>query len=490
MKQLNRVLLSGASGFLGRALALRLARAGLEVVALVRDPERARGVLGSGPRLLSTSISDAGLRAELAHVDAVVNLAGEPLFGPRWSERRRAELRSSRVATTARLARAIAGAARRPAVFVSGSAVGIWGDRGDEQLDERSSPGQGFLAELCGAWEAAARPAEEAQVRTVLLRTGVVLGAEGGALATMLPPFRLGLGGRLGHGRQWMPWIHIDDWLELVVRALRDESLSGALAATAPEPVRNSEFTRALGQALRRPTPFPVPGVALELVLGEVASLLLTGQRVRPTRALAAGFAFRFPTLAGALEDLVAPDPTVEIGACLDAPDVEYLRQRKPRYQLAQRTLIHAPLEQVFEFFSRSENLGAITPPTMAFTTLGAPGRAMHAGREIDYAIRVGPVPLRWRSRIEVWEPGARFVDSQLEGPYRAWWHEHRFARAGEHTLMEDRVWYAAPLGPLGALAQRWLIAGRLSAIFGYRARAVRWRFGADSARESTGVPH
>jgi hypothetical protein len=481
MRYGRAILLSGATGFLGRLLALRLARDGHQVVAWVRDPARARAVLGAGPRLVRSDVSDSGLRAELAQVDAVIHLAGEPLFEGRWNERRRAELRDSRVGTTRRLAEALSGAVPKPAVFISGSAVGWYGARGDEPLDEASEPGSDFLARLCRDWEEAAAPASAAGVRTVFIRTGIVLGPEGGALAKLLPPFELGAGGRLGSGRQWMPWIHVEDWIELVMRALDDARWSGAFNASAPEPVTNADFTRALGGVLGRPTLFPVPGFALRLALGDVAALLLTGQRVLPRRALELGFQFRFPKLALALTDLLRNDHGVALGPSRDAPLCEYLRRRKPRYLLSSRMRIHAPLEQVFEFFSRSENLGAITPANMAFSLETPAPIEMRAGREIDYKVQVGSLGLDWRSRIDTWEPLERFSDSQLRGPYACWWHEHRFSRDGQHTLMEDRVWYSPPLGPLGALAQRALIAPKLRAIFGYRARAMTLRFGAES---------
>lgn len=479
MNDSRTVFLTGATGFLGRLLALRLAREGYEVLAWVRSPERARAVLGTGPRLCRTDISDSGLRAELSHVHAVIHLAGEPLFGPRWNDRRRAELRSSRVDTTARLARALAASARKPKAFVVGSAVGFYGPRGDELVDERSAGGSDFLSHLCRDWEEAAEPAVAAGVRTAWIRTGIVLGPEGGALAKMLPPFQFGLGGKLGSGKQWMPWIHVDDWIELVMRALQDERFSGPLNASAPTPVTNADFTKALGRALSRPTPFPAPAFALKLALGDVSDLLLTGARVVPARAESLGFRFRFPDIDSALTDLLRADHKIAIGPSKDAPQHEYIARHKPRYLLQSRMRVDAPLEQVFAFFSRSENLGTITPPTMSFSLESRPPIEMRVGREIDYKVKLGPVELDWRSRIDTWQPGEVFSDSQLAGPYSSWWHEHRFVRDGQRTIMEDRVWYSPPLGPIGALAQKLIVAPKLRTIFGYRARAMQLRFGA-----------
>ncbi len=473
-----RLLLTGATGFLGRALALRLVREGYGLVAWVRSPERARSVLPAGTELVGTAGGRQALAGALEGVEAVIHLAGEPLVAQRWSQARRAELRASRIDSTRELVEALASAPRRPRVLLCASAVGWYGDRGDEELDERSPPGTGFLPELCAEWERAAQAAGDLGVRVVTLRTGLVLGAGGGALAPLLVPFRLGLGGRLGSGRQWMPWIHLEDWVELVVRALADERCRGALDLCAPQPVTNAEFTRTLAAVLQRPARLAVPAPLLHAALGARAELVLQSQRALPRRALELGHAFRFPALAPALRDLVGPRPEIRIERASGAPDVEYLRRAPPRWVLRQETRIPAPLEEVFAFFSAAENLGAITPPSMRFTVASPPPIAMHAGREIDYGLRLGPLALRWRSRIEVWEPGRRFVDSQVRGPYRSWWHEHRFERDGSGTRMQDEIWYAPPLGPLGAIAQHLVIARQLRAIFDYRSRAIALHFG------------
>lgn len=299
-----RVFLTGATGFLGRALGAELRRQGHEVLAWVRSPAGARAVLGEQVELVGVDGGEAALRGAIGRCDAVVNLAGEPVLA-RWTARRRAALRTSRIDLTARLVSALVALSPRPRVLLSGSAVGFYGDRGAERLTESSPQGTGFLPELCAAWEGAARRAESAGLRVVLLRTGIVLGREGGALARMLLPFRLGLGGRLGTGHQYMPWIHVEDWVRVVVFALTDERVRGALNVTAPEPPTNREFTRALARALGRPAPFPVPRLALQALFGSGANILLESQRARPARLLELGFAHAFPTLEAALRDLL-----------------------------------------------------------------------------------------------------------------------------------------------------------------------------------------
>jgi uncharacterized protein (TIGR01777 family) len=477
-RPLSRVLVTGATGFIGRQLCLRLARDGVEIVAWVRSPEAARACLGQAPELLATAAGDEALEAALRRCDAVIHLAGAGVVDKRWSDARKLELLSSRVDTTKRLVGAIARSGAKPAL-VSASAIGWYGSRGDEGLDEDSPPGDDFLGGLCQAWERSALDARAHGVRVAIARIGVVLGLGGGALAKLLPVFRLGLGGRLGHGAQWMSWIHAEDLVELLVAAARDERFEGVFNATAPTPATNRDFTRELGRALGRPTLFPVPAVALRIALGEASVVLLGGQRVAPRRAQELGFAFRYPTLDRALEQLVGAPSSVSIEAARDAPDCADFERRKPRYVLRQRSLVPAPLEEVFDFFSRAENLGAITPGAMGFRMLSERGPAMHEGREIDYAIRIGPLPLRWRSRIEAWKPLSGFVDVQVRGPYSCWRHEHTFARGEDGaTVVEDCVWYAPPLGVLGALAQRALIASQLEGIFRYREHAIALRFG------------
>jgi len=472
-----RILVTGATGFVGRALSLRLARDGHQVLAWVRSPERARALLGAGPELVPAG-DEAALNSALPSCDAVVHLAGENLFAGRWTSARKRRLVESRVGLTQRLLAALEACPARPRTLVAASAIGFYGDRGDEVLDEESARGEGFLADLCERWEASARGAARLGTRVCSLRIGIVLGAEGGALARMLLPFHLGLGGRLGSGRQWMSWIALDDLLEMIVRALHDPRWSGPVNATAPEPVTNADFTRALGHALGRPTCLPVPACALRLALGEAAGVLLGGQRVRPRRALELGLRFRHPVLASALQAQVQALPTLSIGAAREVPDVPYLRERRARFLLEQTTHIDAPLAQVFEFFSRAENLGAMTPPRLSFSIRTALPIGMRPGAQIEYRMSLGPLPMSWRTRIDLWEPGRRFVDCQLKGPYRAWYHEHSFAAHGDTTLMSDRVWYAPPWGPLGGLANVLFVAPQLRGIFGFRSQAIARRFG------------
>ena len=287
------VAITGATGFLGRALTALLTTGGHEVRVI------SRGSRADIPWDPARGILDV---KRLEGVDACIHLAGESISGGRWTPAKKRAILESRVQGTHLLARALAGLAQPPAVFVSGSAVGLYGNRGDEILTESSERGSGFLADVCAAWEKAARPALDAGIRTVFLRTGVVLSPDGGVLGTLLPPFLMGVGGRVGSGRAFMPWIDLDDWLGLVVHAMVTPALAGPLNAAAPNPVTQATLADMLGTVLGRPTILPLPSLAVRGLFGEMGqALLLEGQRVRPQAALDTGYTFVRPDLDDAL---------------------------------------------------------------------------------------------------------------------------------------------------------------------------------------------
>jgi hypothetical protein len=296
-----KVLITGATGFIGRALVERLLGDGRRVTAWVRSTDRARALLGAGVDLLAAGDGDPALRQAVRGADAVINLAGEPIFGRRWSAERQVALVESRLFVTAALLNAMEDEPPRPAVLVSVSAVGYYGDRGDVLLDETVPAGQGFLARLCADWERTAGRAGRLGVRVVTPRIGLVLGPGDGLLGRLLPQFRAGLGGTLGRGRQFMSWIHLDDLVRLLCLAIVDGRYQGPINAVAPEPVTNREFTRALAGAVGRPAFLSVPAMALELALGESARALLSSQRVDNAALRRLGFEYRHPDLAGAL---------------------------------------------------------------------------------------------------------------------------------------------------------------------------------------------
>lgn len=295
-----RVLLTGSSGLLGSALLVSLKSRGFEVTRLVRGRVSEEGQIHWDPMRPPNPESVTGF-------DAVIHLAGESVVG-RWTAAKKAKIRDSRVTSTRNLVHAITSIQERPRVFISASAIGYYGNRDDDPLNETSSAGAGFLADVCREWEAATKPAADAGIRAVQLRTGVVLSREGGALRKMLLPFRLGIGGRIGSGRQWISWIHIQDWVGAVQHILKNDLVQGPVNLVAPKPVTNADFTKTLASVLSRPAIFPVPAIAAKLAFGEMAEdVLLAGQQVEPARLVHSGYPFQYSDLLKALQAILKP---------------------------------------------------------------------------------------------------------------------------------------------------------------------------------------
>lgn len=300
-----KIVLTGATGFVGRSMAAALLSRGDQLVVLSRHSARARSLVPGATAYHDwVAEKDVPPAAAFEGVDAVIHLAGESIAAQRWSPEQKARIRNSRLNGTRNLVKALAGTSVK--TLVSASAIGYYGDRKDERLEEEAAPGNDFLAEVCQGWEREALAARELGIRVVTPRIGVVLGEGGGALDKMLIPFRLGLGGPLGSGRQWMAWIHRDDLVGIILHALDHIEVTGPVNATAPGAVQNSEFTRVLGKVLGRPAFMPVPGFGLRILMGELAdALLLGGQHVVPARAIAAGYTFRHPRLEEALAEVI-----------------------------------------------------------------------------------------------------------------------------------------------------------------------------------------
>jgi uncharacterized protein (TIGR01777 family) len=300
-----KVIVTGATGLVGRALVRSLLSEGHNVTRLVRGG--AQAFSAPGTKAVHWEPEKGAVDAkELEGHDAAVHLAGDPIAEGRWTEEKKKRIRESRVVGTRLLAETLAGLNKKPGVLVSASAIGFYGDRGGEVLREESASGEDFLSEVCREWEKATLAASQANIRVVHLRIGVVLSASGGALPKMLTPFKLGVGGRVGSGKQYMSWITLDDLVGIIKRALTDERLRGPINAVAPQSVTNEEFTKTLGSVLGRPTIFPVPAFAARLAFGEMAdALLLSSARVEPARLTEAGYEFERPELEGALRHVL-----------------------------------------------------------------------------------------------------------------------------------------------------------------------------------------
>src|SRR5271169_3882037 len=295
---ISRILVSGVSGPIGAALLPALKTRGYDVARLVRGPAADKRQISWDPAKPISSESVSGF-------DAVVHLAGESIVG-RWTDAKKLRIRSSRVVGTTNLAQALALAKDKPQVFVCSSAIGYYGDRGNEVLNEQSAAGGGFLPEVCREWEAATKAAADAGIRTIQMRTGIVLSPKGGALGKMLTPFKMGVGGRIGDGQQWMSWIDVQDMVGAIHHILKSDLLQGPVNMVAPKPVTNAEFTKTLASALSRPAIFPMPAFVVKLAFGEMGETVLLGsQRVEPAQLVASGYPFRFSDLRASLENLL-----------------------------------------------------------------------------------------------------------------------------------------------------------------------------------------
>ncbi|HMN68684.1 MAG TPA: DUF1731 domain-containing protein [Bdellovibrionales bacterium] len=409
-----RVLITGATGLVGNALGQRLVREGHEVVALARTGDKARPCLSFPSRIYQWSGSEAVPAAALDNVDAIVHLAGENVAAQRWTADRKKRLIRSRVDTAAGLSEA------------------------------------GALADLCGKWEAAADrvPAE----RTVKLRFGIVLSGGGGFLDQVVPLFqRLGAS-RLGDGSQWFSWIHIDDLTALLMRALTDPSMGGAYNAVAPWPVTNAEQTAELAKAIQAYLVPPVPSLALRLAYGELATALLSSQRVRSERL--DGFKFRYLHFEDALKDLF---PAWEVG----------------ELQIKREQWVPAGTDQIWEFFSSEKNLERITPPFLGFHVRAMNTEKIKEGTEIDYTLNLHGLPIAWRSKISEWKEKTHFADTQLQGPYKKWFHRHDFEPLAGGVLLKDHVRFVFPPGLAGRLVAGGKVSGDVKKIFDYRAKII-----------------
>ncbi len=456
-----RILMTGATGLIGRELGKALAARGDTLVCLVRDVRAARQRLPF-PAVCHAWDHTRPVPAEaLREVDAVVNLAGEPVADTRWTAARKALIRDSRVDGTRQLVRAVLEHGAGVATFVQGSASGCYGDRGDERLTAASTKGTGFLADVVQAWEAEIQPLAERrpQLRVPVVRTGIVLARQGGALAEMLPMFRLAAAGRLGTGRQWMSWIHLDDIVGLFLHAL-DGAPSSILEGVAPQPATNQQFTTALCRSLGVIENLPAPSVAIEALFGERAAIVLGSTRLEPLATQASGFRFRFVAVEQALDDLLAP---LRGG----------VRERVWEQWLP------CSAQDIWPFFCDANNLEDITPPFLSFRVLGQSTPVIGAGTLIDYRLKLNGIPISWQTRIDAWDPPRRFIDLQAKGPYASWHHTHDFIPMGGGTLMRDTVRYRLPAGWLGALAGGSKVASHVERIFDYRSRRIDERFGA-----------
>ena len=448
-----RILMTGGTGLIGNSLGQALVQQGHEIRLLAREGEAARAKLSFPAQIFSWNPEKDSLAEEvLEGVEALIHLAGENIAAKRWTSDRKFKLKHSRVRTAQLLAQAFRARSSELKVVISASAVGVYGDRGDECLTEQSKTGSDFLSELCRDWEAAVD--EIPARRTVRARFGVVLSPLGGFLTQILAPFRQFGASRLGHGRQYLSWIHIEDLVRILSSAIVDERFAGAINVCAPEPMTNADMTRILAEVLKVNEAPPVPALALKVMYGELASVLLVSQRAQSEKLRALGWSFRHPEFHSAIESIY---PGFEDGDL----------------QLTFEHWIPAGKDRVWEFFASEKNLESITPPALNFEVLKVTPERIESGTLIDYRLRIHGVPVKWRTQIDEWSPQKRFSDIQVKGPYKKWTHVHEFEPLGPGILMRDQVRFQLPLGAVGRIASLPFVLKDLNSIFSYRSKAI-----------------
>ena len=468
---MKQIFVAGGTGFIGRSLIQKLIYLDIPVTAWVRSTTSARNILGSDVHLLEADGSINRTSEALSRCSAVVNLAGENIFKGFWTQTRKKTLRTSRIETTAFLIKCCHNTTERPELFLSASAVGYYGARRSKPCFEDSAPGSGFLAELCMDWEAEARKAHHLGMRWLILRLGIVLGLDGGALPAMLPLFTRNLGATLGRRYRNMSWIHITDLIALIVKAIQHPEYQGVVNAVAPDPVTNLEFTQCLANTLKKRAFLHVPSLLIRVMMGKKSDIILSDTRVVPQYLLQMGFKFQYPRLKEALHATVRHMDSVQISRMRSSHDLEL--PDFPQFTLQQSTHFKADSDHVFTFFSNVRNLGFITPRRMRLNMVKQVPETMKEGCRIILHLRIGPLPLKWETLISIWEPSQRFVDMQIQGPYKLWRHEHRFIKAPDGLHMIDTVHYSLPAGCLGRLAHALIVKHRLIEIFAVRSEAI-----------------
>ena len=480
-----KIFVTGATGFIGRAAITALQGRGHEIIALVRSIDRARDMLGFGPVLLGTDSSREDLRRYLEQCEAVLNLSGRPVVGVRWTASKKEEFWNSRVGLTKILSEEVKKCQSPPSVFVSASAIGCYGDSGDDVLTEKSESGQGYLAELCREWETAALISESANTRVCILRLGIVLGRDGGILSLMTPPFRMGIGGYIGDGQQYISWIHLLDVVRIIVGCIEDSRFKGIFNCTAPNPVRAKEFSSKIGLVTKSKLMVRIPFVLPRMLMGESGSHITYSQYVSPSRLEQNRFGFIFDNLDECLEyEYDYADISIERFDYNRDESVIRSGVQNGQYHLCATSYIHSDPKTVFAFFSSPLNLGLATPSWMRFQIQDMPTE-IGVGSHITYNIRIFGIKIRWVTEIVKWEPTNLFVDVQIKGPYTLWHHEHRITQNEDRiTFMEDRVVYRMPFGLLGSIVHKWVVMDQLKRIFKFRQMVIMLRFPSDAFYE------
>lgn len=437
-----KILITGATGFVGNTLLPLLAKKGHELIVLTRDSKMAQVRLPAVCKIIKWE-EISGLNKE--GIEAVVNLCGENVASGRWTAKRKQAIYDSRVLSTRNLIDYFTENTHPLKTWVSASAIGVY--QNSIVADESSPSGQGFLAKVCKDWEEETFKAQNLNIRTTVLRIGMVLGFDGGAMEKLLPLFKLGLGGNISNGRQWMSWIHVRDLAGLILEAIENPSFEGVINAVSPNPAKNRDFTSALGAAVKRPALFPVPGWVLKLLLGEMSQILINSQKVSADRGKQLGYKFIYPKLGNALKVICD----------------------QPGHTLLIEQSVPQPINKVFDFFTDPKNLESLTPGFLQFKILRTTSSPIQEGTLLDYSLKIRGVPVRWQSKITEFVPEVRFADEQTKGPYQFWHHTHEFIEKNGGTIIRDKILYKLPGWIPGDITAHWFVRKDLEKIFLHR---------------------
>ena len=447
-----KILMAGATGFIGKKLVKKLDEKGHEILVLTRNRETARFHIPIYCEIHEWDPEKSPLSTNsLKDVDAVINLSGENIASSFWTETQKRKLMDSRIMSVRRIVQAMGAMNEKPKVFISASAVGFYGNRRNEELKETSSAGEGFLSKICQSWENEITKSNDLGIRSVIFRLGMVLGHDGGALEKIIPAFKLGLGGKLGDGSQWMSWIHIKDFVDMIVYSLETDSTKGIINAVSPNPVKNIEFTKTLGRVVKRPTILPVPGIALKVGLRDLSDLLLYSQKVSAEKICKSGFEFKYPTIEEAFKEVCSHS----------------------YHQIKTEQWVPQSINKTFSFFKEAKNLEILTPEFLKFKILDQSTPEIQDGTKFTYRLSLHGIPVKWESKITDWNPDSKFSDVQIKGPYNYWYHTHNFEEKNGGTLIKDHVQYKIPFGVIGDLILGSFIKKDLATIFSYRTKII-----------------
>lgn len=462
-----RIFVTGGTGFIGSHLCLELLKDGHDLTLVTRKLAKVKASWQLPNTFVEWDMENSPAPKDLDpnRFDALIHLAGENIAGGRWTAKRKTRILDSRVKTTGALQHWLAKRAEPIPLVLSASGVGYYSDQGGQVLDESSPRGQGFLAEVCEAWENAVKalPAK----REARLRFGVVIGQGGGILKPLRLLTYLASGQVIGDGRQSMSFIHRSDVIKVILQGLRDERIKGPINLVAPEVTTQGEFQKTLSRLMHRPTLLRIPAVLPRLALGEMANLVLGSQHVVPKRLQEIGYAFLFPSLVAALSE--ALDLRPKRGKLL------------PCHRLENWQFVPRGLDEVYPFFSAPHNLEQLTPPMLSFKIKNLTTKDLGEGTIINYRLKVHGIPMNWQTRITDWDMPQRFSDNQESGPYSVWFHTHSFYAVQGGTLMTDHVRYRLPFGFFGDLVALPLVKRDVTGIFSYRRRVIDKEFPAHS---------